>query len=195
MRLYDPSSGTVSLHGTDARDWRVSSLRRQLALVPQEPQLFNRSIRDNIMYGRADATDAEVEAAATVAHAHDFIMRLPDGYDTIVGEGGRQLSGGQRQRIAIARAVVCRPAILLLDEATSALDNESQGAVQAALDDARDGTTTVCIAHRLSTIQGAASIAVVSAGRIVEQGSHAQLIEQRGEYFRLVQHQLLIKGE
>jgi len=194
MRLYDPSSGNVSVGSIDARDWRVSSLRRQLALVPQEPQLFNRTVRANIAYGREDASDAEIEAAATLSHAHDFIMSLPDGYDTVVGEGGRHLSGGQRQRIAIARAVVCRPAILLLDEATSALDNQSQGAVQEALDDAKDGTTTVCIAHRLSTIQGAASIAVVSQGRIVEQGTHAQLLRQRGEYYRLVQHQLLVEG-
>ena len=157
--------------------------------MSQEPDLLNVSIAENIGYGKENATMEEIEAAAETANAHDFILALPDGYNTIVGEGSSQISGGQKQRIAIARALVRDPKILLLDEATSALDTRSEKFVQAALDKARDGRTTIIIAHKLSTIQTADVIVGINEGRVVEMGSHSELLEKQGLYYKLVMNQ------
>ncbi len=188
-RFYDVSAGRVLLDGTDVRDVTLGSLRDQIALVTQEPFLFDDTVRANIAYARPDASLAEVEAAARAAAAHDFIAALPEGYETLVGEAGARLSGGQRQRIAIARAFLKDAPILLLDEATSALDTESEAQVQAALKRLMSGRTTILIAHRLSTVRGADRIYVVDRGRIVETGDHATLLKQRGLYARLARSQ------
>jgi ABC transporter fused permease/ATP-binding protein len=190
MRLYDPSAGCVLLDGHALRDLSPEWLRRQIGVVSQEPLLFSCSLADNIRYSRADATLDEIEAAARIANAHDFITRFPDGYDTLVGERGLQLSGGQKQRVAIARALLKDPRILVLDEATSALDAESEHLVKEALDRLMKGRTTLMIAHRLSTVIGADRVLVMEGGRIVQSGRHATLIEQEGLYRRLVERQL-----
>jgi ABC-type multidrug transport system, ATPase and permease components len=190
-RFYDATSGRVTVDGHDVRDVTLASLRDQIALVTQEPFLFDDTIRANICYARPGATQAQVEAAARAAAAHDFIMALPDGYDTPVGEAGARLSGGQRQRIAIARAFLKDAPILLLDEATSALDTESEAQVQAALSRLMAGRTTMLIAHRLSTVRGADRIYVIDKGRIVETGDHASLVRKRGLYARLARSQHL----
>jgi subfamily B ATP-binding cassette protein MsbA len=184
-RFYDVSGGQVLIDGHDVRDVTITSLRAQIGIVPQETQLFSGSVRENIRYGRLDATDAEVEAAAQAANAHDFILALPDGYATNVGERGVKLSGGQRQRVAIARAILKDPRILILDEATSALDTESEGLVQEALERLMRERTSIIIAHRLSTIRRADRIAVIVDGAIVELGSHAELVAAGGRYARL----------
>lgn len=184
-RFYDPTSGTISIDGHDLRSVRMESLYKQIALVPQETILFGGTILDNIRYGRDAASEADIHAASRAANAHDFIMALPDGYQTIVGEKAVNLSGGQRQRLAIARAVLKNPRILMLDEATSALDSESERLVQEALDRLMKGRTTLVVAHRLTTIQGADRILVLNKGRIVEEGTHAQLMERRGLYHYL----------
>ncbi len=184
-RFYDPMAGTVTIDGSDLKTVTMQSLYRQIALVPQETHLFGGTIRDNIRYGRDAADEAEIVAAARAANAHDFIMALPDGYETMVGEKGINLSGGQRQRIAIARAVLKDPRILILDEATSSLDNESELLVQDALDRLMKGRTTFVIAHRLSTIQKADRILVLDKGRIVEEGTHASLLDKKGLYYHL----------
>jgi ATP-binding cassette, subfamily B, bacterial MsbA len=184
-RLWDVTRGTIRVDGTDVRDVTTGSLRAQIGLVPQEATLFGGTIAENIRYGRLDATDAEVEAAARAANAHDFISALEAGYDSPVGDRGQRLSGGQRQRIAIARAILKDPPILLLDEATSALDNESERLVQEALDHLMQGRTTLIVAHRLSTIRAAHRIAVLDDGWLVELGTHDELLEGRGLYARL----------
>jgi ATP-binding cassette subfamily B protein len=185
-RFYDPTEGRILIDGQDIAEVTKASLRRQLAYVSQQPYLFEGSIRDNIRYGRPDATDAEVEEAARLAYAHDFILTQPFGYDTPVGEHGMTLSGGQRQRLSIARALVRDAPILLLDEATSALDNESEAAVQKALDTAMRGRTVIVIAHRLSTIVKADKIIVMHEGRVVEEGTHQALAQRKdGLYARL----------
>ena len=184
-RFYDPQAGRICIDGVDIRDITVASLREQLAMVPQDTILFSASIYENILYGRLDATREEVMAAAQASNAHNFILQLPDGYETQIGERGCQLSGGQRQRIAIARAILKNPRILILDEATSALDAESERLVQDALDKLMVGRTTFVIAHRLSTIQRADRILVLEKGRVVECGAHAELLDAGGLYCKL----------
>jgi subfamily B ATP-binding cassette protein MsbA len=184
-RFYDVTSGRVTIDDHDVRDVTLASLRSRIALVTQEPFLFDDTIRANIAYARDTASQAEIEAAARQAAAHDFILSLPKGYDTAVGEAGARLSGGQRQRVAIARAFLKDAPILLLDEATSALDTESEAQVQAALERLMAGRTTILIAHRLSTVRGADRIYVIDRGQVVEEGDHDRLIRRRGLYARL----------
>lgn len=186
-RFYDPNCGRITIDGYDIRQVKLRSLREQIGIVPQETALFSGSVRENISYGKLDATQEEIEAAARAANAHDFIMELPQGYDTLVGERGVKLSGGERQRIAIARALLKNPRILILDEATSSLDTESEQAVQEALERLMRDRTTFVIAHRLSTITNADWIAVLDGGRIVEQGTHAELLARpEGLYRKMV---------
>jgi len=189
-RFYDPTDGTVEIDGRDVKKLKLRSLRRQLGLVPQETVLFIGSIRDNIAYARPEATQDEVVAAAKVANAHEFIMKQPKEYDTVLGEEGVQLSGGQRQRLAIARAVLTNPRIIILDEATSALDAESERLIQEALDRLMEGRTTFIIAHRLSTVRKADRIVVLDGGRLVEQGHHDELMALGGAYAKLARLQL-----
>ena len=184
-RFYDPQQGRIKIDGRDIRHVTVRSLREQIAMVPQDTILFSASIYENILYGRLDASAAEVTAAAYSANAHDFILQMPLGYDTQIGERGCQLSGGQRQRIAIARAILKDPRILILDEATSALDAESERVVQDALDKLMVGRTTFMVAHRLSTIQRADKILVMDKGRLVECGNHTELLAAGGLYCKL----------
>ena len=188
-RFYDVSGGRITLDGVDLRDYRLDALRQQIALVSQDVVLFNDSLAANIAYGDPSPSRERIEAAARAAHAHEFIMRQPQGYQTSVGENGLRLSGGQRQRLAIARALYKDAPILILDEATSALDTESERLVQAALEVLMRGRTTVVIAHRLSTIENADRIVVMDAGRIAEMGSHEALLAQGGLYARLYQTQ------
>jgi subfamily B ATP-binding cassette protein MsbA len=185
-RFYDAIEGRVAIDGTDVRGVTLASLRAQLALVTQESLLFNESVASNIAYGRPGASRAEVEAAARAAHAHEFILALPKGYETVVGERGVMLSGGQKQRLAIARALLKDAPILILDEATSALDAESEAEVQRALETLMAHRTVLVIAHRLSTVRHADRIVVLGEGRIVEQGSHDQLMSSGGDYARMV---------
>jgi subfamily B ATP-binding cassette protein MsbA len=194
-RFHDPSEGSVLWDGVDLRDAGVRSLRSNIALVTQETILFNDSVRYNISYSRPGANESEIEEAARVAFAHDFIMELPAGYDTIVGERGIFLSGGQRQRLAIARAVLAGASVLVLDEATSALDTESERLVQKALANLTRGRTTVAIAHRLSTVRRADLIVVMERGRIIEMGRHAELLAHNGSYRRLYELQFADEEE
>jgi subfamily B ATP-binding cassette protein MsbA len=184
-RFYDPTQGTISIDGNKLRLVDVKSLRRQIALVPQDTYLFGGTVYENLLYGKQDASEAEVIGAARAANAHGFIEALPQGYATVVGERGVRLSGGQRQRISIARALLKDPRVLLLDEATSSLDSESEALVQEAMERSMTGRTSIVIAHRLSTIQYADRIAVLDAGRLVELGSHDRLLSAGGLYERL----------
>lgn len=194
-RFHDPTSGAVLWDGIDLRDARISSLRSQMALVTQETVLFNDTVRYNITYGRPGASDEEMRDAARTAFAHDFIMDLPSGYDTIIGERGIFLSGGQRQRLAIARAILMNAAVLILDEATSALDAESEQLVQRAIANLVRDRTTIVIAHRLSTVRRADNIVVMEAGRIIEQGTHKDLLARGGQYQRLYEMQFADEEE
>ncbi|MBQ4151813.1 MAG: ABC transporter ATP-binding protein, partial [Schwartzia sp.] len=184
-RFYDVNGGAIRIDGQDVRDVTMSSLREQIGIVPQETMLFSTTVRENIRYGRLDATDEELVQAAKDANAHEFIMQLPEGYDTKIGERGLNLSGGQRQRIAIARAILKNPQLLILDEATSALDTESEKIVQAALDRLMVGRTSFVIAHRLSTIFNADQIYVIEKGHIREHGTHEELLALGGLYSSL----------
>ncbi len=194
-RFHDPTAGEVLWDGIDLRDATLSSLRRQIALVTQETVLFNDTVRYNISYGRPEASDQEIQDAARTAFAHDFISELPNGYDTVIGERGIFLSGGQRQRIAIARAVLIDAPVLILDEATSALDAESEALVQRAIANLIKDRTTIVIAHRLSTVRRADLIVVMEAGRIIEQGTHSELLARGGQYQRLYELQFADEEE
>ena len=187
LRFYDPDEGSVEVDGVDISGLDPGAFRTDIGIVFQEPVLFDTSVADNIRYGalHREVTQAEIEEAAKKANIHDFLSSLPEGYETRVGEKGTQMSGGEKQRIAIARALLRDPKILLLDEATSALDAESEGIVQAALDEAKQGRSTILIAHRLSTIIDSDKIAVINNGQVVEIGSHDWLIGMKGVYYQL----------
>ncbi|MGI9416433.1 MAG: ABC transporter transmembrane domain-containing protein [Geminicoccaceae bacterium] len=195
MRFYDPAAGSLTFDGIDLRELDPVDLRKRIGLVPQEPMIFSANAWDNIRYGRPDAHNDEIRAAAEAAAATDFLDRLPDGFDTFLGEKGVRLSGGQRQRIAIARAVLSDPALLLLDEATSSLDAESERLVQEALERLREGRTSLIIAHRLATVLNADRIVVLDQGRMVATGSHQELIDQDGLYARLAELQFNVEDQ
>jgi subfamily B ATP-binding cassette protein MsbA len=188
-RFWDPDRGRILVDGVDIRSLRLAELRSAIAIVPQDPALFSGTIRENIAYARPGASMQDVEAAARAAHAHEFVERLPDRYETVVGERGIKLSGGQRQRVAIARAILKDPVILILDEATSSLDTESERLIEDALSRLLVGRTTLIIAHRLSTVRRADRLVVLDRGRIVEEGNHSELLELGGLYARLYQRQ------
>jgi ATP-binding cassette subfamily B protein/subfamily B ATP-binding cassette protein MsbA len=193
-RFHDPTHGRILLNGSDIRDFRLRTYRDLLAIVQQDVFLFDGSVRDNIAYGRRDATDAQVEDAARRANAHEFIVKLPNQYETFVGERGVKLSGGQQQRLAIARAVLASPQILILDEATSNLDTESEQLIQASMADLLTGRTTFVIAHRLSTIRRAHLILLMENGRVIERGTHEELMNSRGAYHGMVLRQMESHG-
>jgi len=192
LRFYDPSEGTVRIAGADVTTVRTGSLRRQIAYVPQETVLFAGTVRENIAYGRPDASFEDVRAAARAANADDFIATMPNGYDTSLAEAGLNLSGGQRQRIAIARALLLAPKIILLDEATSSLDTASEALVQEAVDRLTEGRTAILIAHRLSTVRGADRILVMHEGNVIEEGTYAELLRRQDAFWRLAQAQLIV---
>lgn len=196
-RFYDPLVGGVYIDGKEISSLNINNYRSWIALVSQEPTLYQGTVKENILLGadRDNVPQEEIERACKDANIYDFIMSLPEGFDTVVGSKGSMLSGGQKQRVAIARALLRDPKILLLDEATSALDSESEKVVQAALDKAAKGRTTIAVAHRLSTIQKADMIYVFDAGRVVEAGTHVELLQQKGRYFELVNLQSLGKGQ
>jgi ATP-binding cassette subfamily B protein/subfamily B ATP-binding cassette protein MsbA len=192
VRFFDPWQGRITIGGTDIRDFTLHSLRSQIALVLQDPFLFPTTIAENIALGRPDAPQEQILAAARAANAHQFIERLPDGYDTLVGERGATLSGGEKQRLSIARAFLKDAALLILDEPTSALDARTEGLLLDALERLMEGRITLVIAHRLSTIRGADEIAVLDAGRVVERGSHADLMRTPGLYSALYRQQMQV---
>ena len=185
-RFYDVNEGSINIDGTDIRDLTKHSLRGLMGLVTQDSILFNETIKNNILLGKADATDEDVLAALKIANAWEFVKDLPEGIDTNIGDSGNKLSGGQKQRLSIARAVIKNPPIMVLDEATSALDTESERLVQDALENMMKNRTSIVIAHRLSTIQNADEIIVMQKGEIVEQGKHQELLDQQGVYSKLV---------
>jgi len=184
-RLYDPSSGRVTIDGIDVRDLRLADLAQVVGVVSQETYLLHTTVRENLRYAKPEASDEQIEAAARAAQVHELIAGLPDGYDTMVGSRGYRFSGGEKQRIAIARTLLRNPRVLVLDEATSALDTETERAVQQAFDALAQGRTTITIAHRLSTVRDADQIVVVDRGRVIECGDHASLVESKGRYAAL----------
>mgnify|MGYP000137201314 CR=1 FL=1 len=188
-RFYDVAEGAILLDGVDIRSFPVAQYRSNIGLVLQEPFLFFGTIADNIAYGKPDATREQIIAAARAAHAHEFILRLPQGYDSMVGERGQGLSGGERQRISIARALLIDPRILIMDEATASVDSETEKEIQKALDNLVQGRTTIAIAHRLSTLHKADRLVVLDRGEVVEIGSHDELMSKEGAYFRLYEAQ------
>jgi ATP-binding cassette subfamily B protein len=188
-RFYDVSEGAILLDGVDIRSFAVSDYRRNIGLVLQEPFLFFGTIAENIAYGKPHATREEIISSARAAHAHEFILRLPQGYDSMVGERGQGLSGGERQRISIARALLIDPRILIMDEATSSVDSETEKEIQKALDNLVQGRTTIAIAHRLSTLHRADRLIVLDRGVVMEEGSHDELMAREGPYFRLYEAQ------
>jgi ATP-binding cassette subfamily B protein/subfamily B ATP-binding cassette protein MsbA len=194
-RFHDPTQGRILLNGSDIREFPLSTYRDLLAIVQQDVFLFDGSVRDNIAYGRQDATDAEIEDAARRANAHEFIVKLPEQYEAFIGERGVKLSGGQQQRLAIARAILASPQILILDEATSNLDTESEQLIQASMATLLAGRTTFVIAHRLSTIRRADLILLMEDGRVIERGTHEQLMRARGAYHRMVLRQMETDGQ
>jgi ABC-type multidrug transport system fused ATPase/permease subunit len=189
-RFYDPIQGQVTVDGYNLRDIKLASLRRQVAVVLQDSFLFNNTVTQNLLYGKPDATADELIAAVRAANAHDFITKLPEGFDTELGERGVKLSGGQKQRLALARAILADPKILILDEATSSVDAEAEYLIQQALERVLKGRTALVIAHRLSTIRNADKILVLDSGRLVETGNHAELMQRGGLYSRLYQRQM-----
>jgi ABC-type multidrug transport system fused ATPase/permease subunit len=189
-RFYDPVEGQVTIDGYNLRNIKLNSLRRQVAVVLQDSFLFNNTVAENLQYGKPDATEDELIAAARAANAHDFIIQLPDGYDTEIGERGVKLSGGQKQRLALARAILADPRILILDEATSSVDAEAEYLIQQALERILKNRTALVIAHRLSTIRNADKIIVLNCGRIVETGNHEELMLHGGLYSQLYQRQM-----
>ena len=193
-RLYDVDAGSILIDGVDVRGIRLQSLGREIGFVTQETYLFHDTVLTNLRYAKPEATMEEIEAAATAAAIHDRILELPQAYDTVVGERGYKLSGGEKQRVAIARVLLKDPRILILDEATSALDTVSERLIQAALARLEQGRTTIAIAHRLSTILRADQILVMARGRIVERGTHAELIRQEGLYAKLYQEQFAVES-
>ena len=188
-RFYDVNEGSITIDGTNIKDITKKSLLGLMGIVTQDSILFNDSVIENIKLGKKEASDEEVQEAAEIANAYEFIKNLPNQYDTHIGDGGNKLSGGQKQRISIARAVIKNPPIMILDEATSALDTESEQFVQVALEKMMKNRTSLIIAHRLSTIQNADNIVVMKKGEIVEQGKHDELLERKGEYYKLVSMQ------
>jgi subfamily B ATP-binding cassette protein MsbA len=190
-RFFDVTTGSITIDGNELRDVSLSSIRSQIGVVTQETVLFNESLRNNIAYGQPSVSQAALESAARAALAHDFIMELPAGYDTVIGEKGVRLSGGERQRIAIARAILKNAPILILDEATSALDSESEALVQSALQNLMSGRTVVVIAHRLSTVRRADRIVVIENGAIADIGTHEELVQKLGTYRRLYDLQFI----
>ena len=194
-RFYDPGAGRITIDGLDLRSLDLQDLRRNIGLVFQESFLFSHTVAANIAFGQPQATRAQIEKAARVAAAHDFISALPQGYDTVLGEGGNSLSGGQRQRLALARAILLEPAVLLLDDPTAAIDAATEHEIFTALDRAISGRTTFIVAHRLSTLRRADFIIVLEHGRIVQRGTHAELIAQPGPYLRVAELQLVDGSE
>lgn len=193
MRFYDVNSGAIKIDGHDVRDFNRSELREMFGMVLQDTWLFSGTVAENIAYGKPDATDEEVKAAAKAAYAHGFIKRLPQGYDTVIAPGGGNLSAGQKQLLCIARIMLCQPQMLILDEATSSIDTRTEMLVQQAFEKLMQGRTSFVVAHRLSTIQSADRILVMNAGHIIEQGTHAELLAKQGFYANLYNSQFAVE--